>query len=213
MNKHDSILGTQPRIPPKTARRRAASVPRSATRELDFGAPGADEAELFATAPLSGRRTSIAVVRAHGAWHIVALQPFAAGERILAIEGELTAQPTQYSVQVDDAAHVEIPSGELGDLERIFDRYPWRFLNHSCAPSARVEGRALLAARALAPWEEITFDYNTTEEAMASPFACRCGHCDGRRIGGFSNLTRAEQERLRPNLAPHLRRRLDSPAR
>jgi hypothetical protein len=189
MNKRNSSLVTQPRTPPRTARSRSV------------------------TTPLSGRRTSIAVLRAHGAWHLVALQAFAAGELVLRIEGELTEHPTRYSVQLGVAQHVEIPAGELGDLERVFDRYPWRFLNHSCAPSARVEGRKLLAARAIAPWEEITFDYNTTEDDMASPFTCRCGHCDGRRIGGFSNLTRAEQERLRPNLAPHLRRRLDSPAR
>jgi hypothetical protein len=75
-----------------------------------------------------------------------------------------------------------------------------------------VQGRVLVAVRSLAAWEEITFDYNTTEYWMANPFVCRCGHCRGRKIGGFGRLSRAEQERLRPNLAPHLRRLLDRPA-
>lgn len=152
------------------------------------------------------------MVRAHGEWHILALQPFAEGEEILAIEGELVPRPSRYSVQVDDALHVEIPVAESTNLERIFEAYPWRFLNHSCAPSARVEGRVLVALRSLAAWDEITFDYNTTEYRMASPFVCRCGHCGGRTIAGFGRLSRTEQERLRPNLAPHLRRRLDRPA-
>lgn len=164
---------------------------------------------LFATAPASGKRTRIAVVRGNGEWHMVALQPFAEGERILSIEGEIVPEPSQRSIQVDEGKHVEIPEAEMKDLERVFDAYPWRFLNHSCAPSARVEGRKLLAVRALAPWEEITFDYNTTEDSMATPFKCRCGHCGGRMIGGFSRLTRAGQRRLAPNLAPHLRRRLE----
>ena len=168
-------------------------------------------ARLFATAPASGKRTRIAVVRGNGEWHMVALQPFAEGERILSIEGEIVPQPSQHSIQVDEGKHVEIPEAELKDLERVFDAYPWRFLNHSCAPSARVEGRKLLAVRALAPWEEMTFDYNTTEDSMATPFKCRCGHCGGRMIGGFSRLTRAGKQRLAANLAPHLRRRLEGP--
>src|SRR5882672_250326 len=171
--------------------------------------PPSPRTRLFATAPASGKRTRIAVVRGNGEWHMVALRPFSEGERILSIEGELVAQPSQHSIQVDEDRHVEIPEDELKDLERVFDAYPWRFLNHSCAPSARVEGRQLLAVRSLTPWDEITFDYNTTESEMATPFRCRCGHCGGSRIGGFARLTRADQQRLAPNLAPHLRRRLE----
>jgi len=181
----------------RTQRTRARSTPRPVGTKL------------LATAPASKKRSRTSVVRAHGQWHILALQPFAEGEEILRLNGELVRLPSRYSVQVDDALHVEIPEKESTDLERVFEAYPWRFLNHSCVPSARVEGRSLLAVRSLATWEEITFDYNTTEYEMASPFVCRCGHCGGRKIGGFGLLSRAEQERLRPNLAPHLRRRLD----
>ncbi len=194
----------QPKVSP------VRSPSRRKVPEAD--APGSEKARLFATSPASGKRTRIAVVRGNGEWHMVALQPFAEGERILTIEGELVAQPSRHSIQVDEGRHVEIPEDELKDLERVFDAYPWRFLNHSCDPSARVEGRKILALRSLVPWEEITFDYNTTEERMATPFKCRCGHCGGRTIGGFGRLARADQERLAPNLAPHLRRRLDRPS-
>lgn len=166
---------------------------------------------MLATELASGRNTPIAVVRAHGEWHVVALQPFAAGERILSIEGALGSRPSQHSIQVDDALHVEVPASELPHLEQVCDSYPWRFLNHSCAPSARIQGREMIAVRGIAMWDELTFDYNTTEDEMTSPFVCRCGHCNGRTIAGFRHLAPAEQERLGPNLAPYLRRRLDPP--
>jgi SET domain len=190
---------------------RAPAPRRPARRSADRSARSVDHPHLFATGPVQGSRTRIAVVRAHGEWHVQALQPLTEGELILPIEGELVAKPSRHSVQVDEGLHVEIPEGELPDFERVFDLYPWRFLNHSCSPSARVQGRELLATRSISAWEEVTFDYNTTEEAMASPFVCRCGHCGGRTIGGFGLLSPADQERLRPNLAPHLLRRLVRP--
>jgi hypothetical protein len=209
MNNPNASSGTTQHPSPKRVLARARSSPKLARRGLASGIREADHPRLFATAPDSKKRTRTSVVHAHGQWHILALQSFVEGEEILALDGELVSRPSRYSVQVDDALHVEIPAAESADLEHVFEAYPWRFLNHSCAPSARVEGRALLALRDLAAWEEVTFDYNTTEYRMASPFVCRCGHCGGRKIGGFARLARAEQERLRPNLAPHLRRRLD----
>jgi len=212
MSNPNGSSGTTQRTSTKQALARAPSTRRIARKAPDRASREADHPRLFATAPATDKRTRTSVVLAHGEWHILALQAFAPGDEILTIDGELVGRPSRFSVQVDDAQHVEIPVGECSDLERVFEAYPWRFLNHSCAPSARVEGRVLVAVRPLAAWEEITFDYNTTEYRMASPFVCRCGHCGGRKIGGFGRLSRAEQERLRPNLAPHLRRRLDRSA-
>jgi len=48
-------------------------------------------------------------------------------------------------------------------------------MNHSCDPNTRIRGRDLIALRDIQPWEDVTFNYNTTEYAMAEAFRCRCG--------------------------------------
>ncbi len=152
------------------------------------------------TAPAGPRA---AVVRLHGNYHVVAAEAIPAGELILRIEGELAPQPTRYTVQVAPDQHVEIPAGT--DLETILDRYFWRFLNHSCEPSAFLRGREVLARRRIKAWDEVTFDYNSTEWDMAEPFPCRCGspRCRG-MIRGWRHLDPADRRRLRPYAAPFL---------
>ncbi len=85
------------------------------------------------------------------------------------------------------------------------DRFYWRFTNHSCEPNSLLRGGEFFALRPIKPWQEITFNYNTTEYELAEPFDCRCGsdRCAG-RIRGFRFLSRLEQDRLRPWLADHL---------
>ena len=56
---------------------------------------------------------------------------------------------------------------------------PLRFTNHSCAPNAVLrirQGRVeFYAMRDIAPGEEISFNYLTSEWDMAAPFTCGCG--------------------------------------
>jgi hypothetical protein len=87
--------------------------------------------------------------------------------------------------------------------------HPWQFLNHSCEPNVRVQGRDLVAARAIKAYEELSFDYETTEWDMASPFTCRCGACDGRTVRGFRWLSSEDRVRRLAVLAPHLKERLE----
>jgi hypothetical protein len=85
---------------------------------------------------------------------------------------------------------------------------PWCFLNHACAPNARVDtgARRLVALRDIRRGDEVTFDYLTTEWEMAEPFECGCGaeHCRG-GIAGFSRLAKEQQRELLPAVAPHVR--------
>ncbi len=113
--------------------------------------------------------------------HLVAKRAFPAGALVLELEGVLTATPDRYSVQVGAGQHIEPPQGS----DDADPRYLWRFLNHSCRPNAEFVGRQLIAIRPIRTGEEITFDYETTEESMAEPFRCHCGHCGGRLIQGW----------------------------
>jgi hypothetical protein len=52
----------------------------------------------------------------------------------------------------------------------------------------------------------VTFDYNTTESSMASPFDCHCGSalCVG-LVRGADHLTPPQRARLASYLADYLR--------
>lgn len=135
---------------------------------------------------------------------LFATRPIGRGETLLRIEGRVQPTPTRYSIQLDDGTHVECEEGL--DEQTLRERYPWRFLNHSCEPNARIAGRTLVAQLSIAEGEEITFDYTTTEAQMAEPFDCRCGatQCLG-TIRGFAHLNDTQRHARASLLAPHLR--------
>lgn len=110
--------------------------------------------------------------------------PRRAGEVIFRLEGivlpERDASPT--AIQISPESFLETSR---------FTR-DW-ILNHSCDPNCLIEFRwgelLLIASRAIARGEELTWDYETTEEDMVatgSDFKCSCGAaaCRG-HIRGF----------------------------
>lgn len=153
-------------------------------------------------------QASITVATHNGEYCVLALRPIQAGEAIMTIEGELRATPCRYSVQVDRDLHIAPPAG-MGSSDR-HDLYLWRFLNHSCKPNAAMAQRVLTAVRPIMPGEQISFDYNTTEYEMASPFRCHCGQCDGVEIRGFRFLSPAQQLQRAQLLEPYLREALET---
>ena len=150
----------------------------------------------------------VAVVRSGGDYRLVLTAPVPANECLFELVGVSVTVPTRYSVQVGTAEHLDLPPGCLP--EEVLDRYFWRFMNHSCDPSAAVRDRRVLSRRPLAAWSEVTFNYNTTEYDMAEPFECRCGSmaCQG-TVRGFRYLPDAQRRWLSPWLASHLRAVLD----
>lgn len=145
----------------------------------------------------------IALVVRHGEYALVADRPVETGELLMEIDGVLSDGPSRYSVQVGRDLHIAPPADVTREDRR--ERYLWRFLNHSCLPSAVLVGRRLVAARPIAAGEELSFDYNTSEYEMAEPFRCRCGHCDGAEIRGARFLSPDERSRREHLLASHLR--------
>lgn len=60
---------------------------------------------------------------------------------------------------------------------------PYKFLNHSCNPSAGVKGKvALVALRNLKEGEEITIDYSTIEGDSRWEMPCSCGEQNCRKV-------------------------------
>ena len=95
-----------------------------------------------------------------------------AGHIILVLNGNYFLEPTRTSIQIG-ARHME--------------HYEGGYINHHCDPSAKIvvkEGilePLILAKRKINIGEQITFDYETTEDKLNSPFKCAC---HGRWIRG-----------------------------
>ena len=99
---------------------------------------------------------------------LVTLEPIPANAQVASFAGApRLPQPTRYSIQVSESGHIE----DLG----LF-----RNLNHSCAPSVRLDVSTLTvrAVRDLSAGEALTFFYPSTEWHMATPFTCLCGAAD-----------------------------------
>jgi SET domain-containing protein len=129
---------------------------------------------------------------------VFATEAIAAGEVLIALAHVFVAAAEQYTIQLDEDRH-QAGTGEIDD-----------FLNHCCEPSAAldVERLCFVAVRPLAPGDEVTFNYLTSEWDMAEAFTCRCGadRCFG-NIRGFRHLSRAQQDSLAPSITPFLRRK------
>ncbi|MCA9322174.1 MAG: SET domain-containing protein-lysine N-methyltransferase [Planctomycetes bacterium] len=148
-------------------------------------------------------RGSLAVMRVDGHYRLVATRDLSTGVVLLELEGEVGNQPSRFSVQIGVGLHLDVPAGV--SIAESMDRYQWRFLNHSCDPNASFRGRTLIADRPIAAWEQICFDYNTTEFDMDAPFRCHCGSdecCE--TIRGFRWLTEAQRAHRMHRAAPHL---------
>ena len=137
---------------------------------------------------------------------LYATTAFAKGKILLPLTGSVASYPTRYSVQSGPGRHlVPVTTAQDGTPPH---EHLWRFANHSCDPNARLdlEARTLVALREIRSGEEVTFDYNTTEWDMASPFECHCGtdNCYG-TVRGFKHLPADAQRALLPVTAPHIR--------
>lgn len=146
----------------------------------------------------------VAVLRLRGQFQLVAVRRIARDEVILHLEGIVVLRPTRHTIQVGRDQHLEAIDPDR--LEAALDEHAWRFLNHSCAPNARVEGRMLVAMGPIEAGDQVTFDYTTTEYELACPFACGCGavECIG-MVRGYRHLTEEQQRRRQAYVAPHLR--------
>jgi hypothetical protein len=105
------------------------------------------------------------VIRTHDKYRsLTTRRAFKKGEIICPIPTDTRySKPNQFTVQISGESHVEVK--ELASM------------NHSCDPATILDTTRMLvfAARDLAPDDELTFFYPSTEWEMSSPFICLCG--------------------------------------
>lgn len=130
---------------------------------------------------------------------VFARTAIAAGELVLVFSGSRLHRAQvdfeDYHLQVDEDFYIG-PSGAADD-----------YVNHSCQPNCGFQnGLNLVALRAIAADEELTWDYSTAiDEADYPGFACSCGASLCRNeVRSFRDLSPEAQSRLRPWLLPYL---------
>jgi hypothetical protein len=115
---------------------------------------------------------------------------------IFYLKGNISTRPSKYTIQLGTDQHLNPPVTRKpkDDLD-----YSWQYLNHCCAPNGYINmrERTFRALRDIAPGEEVTFNYLTTESEMAAPFNCLCGSANCFAfIQGRNFLNREQADRL-----------------
>ena len=86
---------------------------------------------------------------------------FKKGDYIFTLDRRFTrTTPTRESIQITANEHV---------LD-----YFGGYMNHACFPNTTIERYEVIAAQDIEVTSELTFDYRTTEDKLASPFVCEC---------------------------------------
>jgi hypothetical protein len=127
------------------------------------------------------------------------LRPAHKDEILLTCDGPIIDHPTRYSIQIDDAMHIDGTSQSNSCL------------NHSCNPNTYVDwkGVFLRALRNLEAGEELTCNYLTTDWEFHEKFTCTCGapSCYG-ELKGFKYLSPEQQRALASFVPEFMRKRI-----
>ena len=113
---------------------------------------------------------NVKIVKINGMQGVIATIDVDAGDIVYEFRGENVSYPTRTSVQIG-SRHIE---------EDMI-----AYVNHSCTPNVNVEDMqyndwnmfgayALISTGIIVAGDEITFDYNDTEDEIAHPFECSC---------------------------------------
>jgi hypothetical protein len=150
------------------------------------------------------RSAKLDVFVTNGRKGLFAVVSIAKDEILIDLNGEETLlSPTKRSLQIGEGKHA------FGREETV------GYLNHGCEPNVFLDFSCLCvrALKDIQAGEEVKINYAATEFEMHDSFLCDCGSpaCLG-MIRGFKFLTRDQQLKLKPYLAPYLLRRLEGKA-
>lgn len=150
------------------------------------------------------RSAKLDVFVTNGRKGLFAVVAIAKDEILIDLNGEeILSSPTKRSLQIGEGKHA------FGREETV------AYLNHSCEPNVFLDFSCLCvrALKDIRAGEEAKINYAATEYEMHDSFQCDCGSPTClRMIRGFKFLTRDQQLKLKPYLAPYFLSRLDGEA-
>src|ERR1043165_3857207 len=120
-----------------------------------------------------------------GGQGVFATERVEAGEVIAEFDGDI--YPFQYPGWTEDLLNhtIQFERHQFRDAKGVA-----RLINHSCEPNCGIkELFKIVAMRAIEPGEEITFDYEMTEDSVWWRMKCECGTPSCRKlIGAHRNM-------------------------
>lgn len=150
----------------------------------------------------------------HGNYATHAARPLRAGETIQVLEERPHTLVSRRRVETrwgpQEREWFERCAWPLSDdVWAIWSPDPeeWTPINHSCDPTAWLDGLDVTARRDLAAGDEITLDYATFCTEPMLPFACACGAADCRGTIRGSDHLEPFVERYGDHVSDHVRRR------
>lgn len=103
---------------------------------------------------------------------VIATLPLNEGTLVGRLKGTAKEAPTQRSLTI---------CGKHIDPD---DDCVLKDLNHSCRPTAKMDGYGLFLREPVDRGDEITINYLDTEDIISYPFTCNCGNCGKVKIVG-----------------------------
>ena len=151
---------------------------------------------------ISNHEIAVRVQRiSNGQNALFSLLQFQPGDQVAKFwPGTISPEPTYLTVQVGDAKHITLQPEFL------------QYINHSCDPNVFFDTTAmtLVALKEIAPGDEFTFFYPSTEWEMTQSFQCYCGssNCIGEIKGAaFLSAETWKQYRLSDFIQQQLAKR------
>jgi D-alanine-D-alanine ligase-like ATP-grasp enzyme len=152
--------------------------------------------------------------RPGGDYGIFATRAFTPGERVIVFEERPHHLVTLSHVEASwDERHKEWfgryawPVTDEVWVTWSEDPEAWRPLNHSCDPSAWLEGLDVVARRPIAAGEEVTLDYATFYDERMPAFPCTCGSSGCRGTVRGSDCLEDFVDAYGDHVSDHIRRR------
>lgn len=114
----------------------------------------------------------------------IAKHALASGAVLNVFKFPVLTYPTMHTVQLTEGVHVAPTDGA-------------ECISHQCGPDTNsavvvaddCQSAAFVATRDVAEGEEMTFNYNTTEWEMSSPFPCVCKACQAKSTSGAAAVS------------------------
>lgn len=151
-------------------------------------------------------RPALSAIAGHGA---MCVEPIAGGEVVVSFGGRCVTRDEFELLPISQQTR----SIQIGDdlyLAAAAEPEPGHVVNHSCDPTCVLEGNVVLVARrAIAAGEELTYDYATRNGSDYDEFECDCtaALCRG-KVTGHDWMLPELQLRYRGSFSPYLARRI-----
>lgn len=117
---------------------------------------------------------------------LFAPRSFQKGEIIYEYEEEIVQEDARFLWIIDGKEYILEPPKHMCRCEGGYEYTGLdSFINHSCRPNARYEGKKLISLRPIKEGEELFVHYDTIDWIEENPYPCECGSkkCLGMRRG------------------------------